>query len=318
MCRQKLNRACTAKARASETQQQAMCRQERDTTYTAKARASETQQQTMCRRELNRACTAKARASETQQQTMCRRELNRACTAKAKASETQQQTMCRRELNRACTAKKRALESPKDTLLRKQSNRTAMAKKRNADMSLAMAIENFQSLTKLGPEFVCTCCHRMMYKQSVVSCNPTKYAKIESAMLDEIFHADHAYVDYDGKKWLCNTCDRALSRGNMPLQAKAKGLQLLRRGFCTIVLFISFVIDVRTHTLPYLCGCSISKATEATKRPLIYAAAGTRAHGSRMPNKTCLTCPIKPVYLPNKTCFTLYEEPYTAEHQLSQ
>ena len=105
-----------------------------------------------------------------------------------------------------------------------------MAKKRNADMSLAMAIENFQSLTKLGPEFVCTCCHRMMYKQSVVSCNPTKYAKIESAMLDEIFHADHAYVDYDGKKWLCNTCDRALSRGNMPLQAKAKGLQLLREG----------------------------------------------------------------------------------------
>ena len=176
-----------------------------------------------------------------------------------------------------------------------------MAKKRNADMSLAMAIENFQSL---GPEFVCTCCHRMMYKQSVVSCNPTKYAKIESAMLDEIFHADHAYVDYDGKKWLCNTCDRALSRGNMPLQAKAKGLQLLRRGFCTIVLFISFVIDVRTHTLHYLCGCSISKATEATKRPLIYAAAGMRAHGSRMPNKTCFTCPINPVYLPNKTCFT--------------
>ena len=107
-------------------------------------------------------------------------------------------------------------------------------------------------------------------------------------MLDEIFHADHGYVDYDGKKWLCNTCDRALSRGNMPLQAKANGLQLLRRGYCTIVLFISFVIDVRTHTLPYLCGCSISKATEATKRP-------RQAHGSRMPNKTCLTCPIKPV-----------------------
>ena len=28
------------------------------------------------------------------------------------------------------------------------------------------------------------------------------------------------------KQWVCNTCDRTLSRGNMPLQAKANGLQL--------------------------------------------------------------------------------------------
>ena len=38
----------------------------------------------------------------------------------------------------------------------------------------------------------------MMYKQSVVCCNPAKYAKLEPAMLDETFPADHAYIDYDG------------------------------------------------------------------------------------------------------------------------
>ena len=208
MCRQELNRACTAKTRANETQQQAMCRQEHDRACTAKARASETQQQTMCRQELNRACTAKTRANETQQQAMCRQEHDRACTAKARASETQQQTMCRQEHDRTYTAKKRALQSPKDTLLRKQSNRTAMAKKRNADMSLAMAIDNFQSLTKLGPEFVCTCCHRMMYKQSVVSCNPTKYAKIEPAMqaLDRNFSCMNCKKTVEPKNDSIGTC----------------------------------------------------------------------------------------------------------------
>ena len=30
----------------------------------------------------------------------------------------------------------------------------------------------------------------------------------------------------DGKEWICKTCDRALIRGSMPLQAKANGLQL--------------------------------------------------------------------------------------------
>ena len=41
-----------------------------------------------------------------------------------------------------------------------------------------------------------------------------------------MFSADHCYVSYDGNEWVCKTCDRALKRGVMPLQAKANGLQL--------------------------------------------------------------------------------------------
>ena len=50
---------------------------------------------------------------------------------------------CVKSMTEHTQPKKRALESPKDTLLRKQN-----CNKRNADMSLAMAIENVQSLTK--------------------------------------------------------------------------------------------------------------------------------------------------------------------------
>ena len=34
------------------------------------------------------------------------------------------------------------------------------------------------------------------------------------------------YVGDTGSEWVRNTCDRALKRGVMPLQAKANGLQL--------------------------------------------------------------------------------------------
>ena len=35
-----------------------------------------------------------------------------------------------------------------------------------------------------------------------------------------------SHISNDGKEWICKTCDRALARGSMPLQAKANGLQL--------------------------------------------------------------------------------------------
>ena len=41
-----------------------------------------------------------------------------------------------------------------------------------------------------------------------------------------MFSANLSHISNDGKEWICKTCDRALARGSMPLQAKANGLQL--------------------------------------------------------------------------------------------
>ena len=41
-----------------------------------------------------------------------------------------------------------------------------------------------------------------------------------------MFSSDLGYISTDGKKWLCTACDNALSRGNLPVQAKANNLQL--------------------------------------------------------------------------------------------
>ena len=81
----------------------------------------------------------------------------------------------------------------------------------------------FHSEIKLGPDFVCTCCHRMMYRKSVIPCNKAKYTKASADVIQKVFSADLSYI---GKQWVCRTCDRTLKRGNIPLQAKANGLQL--------------------------------------------------------------------------------------------
>ena len=62
--------------------------------------------------------------------------------------------------------------------------------------------------------------------QTVVPCNRSKYAKASGEMLEQVFSDDNKYISFDGNVWVCKTCDRTLSRGNMPVQAKANNLEL--------------------------------------------------------------------------------------------
>ena len=96
-----------------------------------------------------------------------------------------------------------------------------MAEKRALLVPMEKCVADFQVKVKQGPEFVCTCCHRMMYKQTVVPYNRTKYIKASNELLEQVFNTEHNYISSDGKQWVCKTCNAALKRGNMPLQAKA-------------------------------------------------------------------------------------------------
>ena len=64
-----------------------------------------------------------------------------------------------------------------------------MAKKRSTNISIEDAIATFLLKAKMGPDYVCTCCHRMMYKQNVVVCNKSKYSKASNELLEQVFCA---------------------------------------------------------------------------------------------------------------------------------
>ena len=113
-------------------------------------------------------------------------------------------------------AKLRALENPDETQCRQEQNRAHMTMKRGTTVSVDNAISTFLLKAKMGPDYVCTCCHRMMYKQNVVSCSKSKYvAKASNELLEQVFSAELSYLSNDGNLWLCRTCDSTLSRGNL-------------------------------------------------------------------------------------------------------
>ena len=107
--------------------------------------------------------------------------------------------MHRQQQNREHKACKRANQSVVQTLHRRQQDRERKAAERAAkktkvnDVSIEQAIVSFHSDIKNGPDFVCTCCHHLMYGKSVVPCNTAKYSKCGNDLLNCVFSADLRY-----------------------------------------------------------------------------------------------------------------------------
>ena len=192
----------------------------------ASMRASETPEHTVERQEQDKLRKSSMRASETPEHTVERQEQDKLRKSSMRASETPEHTVERQEQDKLRKARKRASETPVQLLQRKETNKERMLCKRSKCVSVEQAISAFHSEIKAGPDFVCTCCHRMMYKKTVIQCNKAKYTKTSPDLLKNVFSANLSHISNDGKEWICKTCDRALARGSMPLQAKANGLQL--------------------------------------------------------------------------------------------
>ena len=183
-----------ASKRASESSEQTLHRQEQGRERKASMRASETGEQTLHRQEQDRERKASMRASETGEQTLHRQEQNKKHMASMRASEAGEQTLHRQEQNKKHMASMRASEAGEQTLHRQEQNKKHMASmraaKKTSDVSVQQAVMSFHSDIKNGPDFVCTCCHRLMYSKSVVPCNLAKYSKCSSNLLKSVFRDD--------------------------------------------------------------------------------------------------------------------------------
>ena len=126
---------------------------------------------------LQKACK---RAAESSEQTLHRQQQNKEHMASVRAAESSEQTLHRQQQNKEHMASVKAAESSEQTLHRQQHDReykaSVRAAKKANDVSIEQAIVSFHSDIKNGPDFVCTCCHRLMYRKSVVPCNTAKYS----------------------------------------------------------------------------------------------------------------------------------------------
>ena len=94
-----------------------------------------------------------------------------------------------------------------------------------SSQSIEDSSRSFAAAVKEGPDYVCTCCHQLMYRKTVVEFKPTKYSKLSEDFMHTVFPPE-MYISAQQKVWVWKTCDNTLKRGRMPAQAKANNLVL--------------------------------------------------------------------------------------------
>ena len=91
--------------------------------------------------------------------------------------------------------------------------------------------QRFLNEIKVGPEFVCTCCKRLMFRHSVVRVPGDRYmnkSKTPDQKKKRKAHIDKCLtfeLSFDGHEWICKTCDRCMRMEKIPSQAEINGLQ---------------------------------------------------------------------------------------------
>ena len=88
------------------------------------------------------------------------------------------------------------------------------------------ASEAFVLACKAGPDYVCNCCNRLMYRKTVTEFSEVKYPKMQAKIMEAITIPSSSYHTTNERIWICQTCDSTLKRGLMPVQSKVNNLQL--------------------------------------------------------------------------------------------
>ena len=64
---------------------------------------------------------------------------------------------------------------------------------------MGAAIDSFIAKTKQGPDYVCSSCRRLKYRQCVVPLNRKKYVKASQTVLGKVLSGD---CNSDGTYWI--------------------------------------------------------------------------------------------------------------------
>ncbi|XP_046348179.2 uncharacterized protein LOC124128768 [Haliotis rufescens] len=146
----------------------------------------------------------------------------------------------RESVKTASIAKYKTSSEHRENLKERQSARVMQITKQRKIMT--NVTKSFVKNISEGPEFVCSVCHRRLFKKQVIQCKRTVYeskgnnvaAVSEKCITDTYLHKctnscddQCSFVNCpEGTLWICYTCHRKLLSGKMPAEAVVNNLEL--------------------------------------------------------------------------------------------
>ena len=87
-------------------------------------------------------------------------------------------------------------------------------------------MNNFKNQCKKQPVYICTSCHRLLWKKGVQEFKIDKYNNINSGVRNLVLSDKHRISSPDGSIYICHSCHKTLQSGRMPAQSKANYMDL--------------------------------------------------------------------------------------------
>ena len=107
----------------------------------------------------------------------------------------------------------------KQTVIKCISDAANKSRKSNVQHNLDHYISVFQNKIREGPYYICSVCHRVLYRKTVMLLKENKYS------------AHHLFTEiksFDDKQYICRTCHAKVSKGQVPCQAVGNKLEVDR------------------------------------------------------------------------------------------
>ena len=106
-----------------------------------------------------------------------------------------------------------------------KKSQTRSAKKLKVE-TVDDAMKNFKAECKKQPIYICTSCHRLLWRKGVQKFSIDKYNKIKKEITQLVLHEKYRISSIDGSIYICHTCHTTLKLGRIPAQSKANRMAL--------------------------------------------------------------------------------------------
>ena len=104
-------------------------------------------------------------------------------------------------------------------------SQTRLAKKLKVE-TVDDAMKNFKAECKKQPVYICTSCHRLLWRKGVQKFSIHKYNKIKPEITQLVLDEKYRISSIDGSMYICHMCHGALKLGRIPSQSKSNRMTL--------------------------------------------------------------------------------------------
>ena len=120
-------------------------------------------------------------------------------------------------------------ETEEEASERRMSEKLQKADAREKQKCIIPTIDEITAKFKIQikqPVFICTSCHRLLYKKGVQGFKKKNYDNVDKEVVNQVLAERFMKTSIDGKQYICHTCHRTLKKSKVPVQSKGNFMDL--------------------------------------------------------------------------------------------